>query len=272
MMKKLVHTFLVVFGLTTASTAQIRLSHSLEEHLVLAGSGVACSSGTGATLTTTDNQWSRSFTLADFGIDEGFTVHTVEFGVEAMRLPTLPEGEITINLYQIPAGSPPIVGGELVGTSTVIFTPDDLPMLEVVTVDVDGSIDAGTALMVEIAAPDFRALAGGVFGDSFFIGGNSLGQTAFGYVASIACGVLEPEPFRDCGFGGNCHWVIIAEGQINGGCPADFDGDGSLSIFDFLAFQNAFAAGDLAADLDGDGVLTLFDFLAFQNEFDAGCE
>ncbi|UYV11681.1 MAG: hypothetical protein NCW75_10265 [Phycisphaera sp.] len=60
--------------------------------------------------------------------------------------------------------------------------------------------------------------------------------------------------------------------RVNGGCPADFDGDGSLSIFDFLAFQNAFAAGDLAADLDGDGVLTLFDFLAFQNEFDAGCE
>ncbi len=26
-------------------------------------------------------------------------------------------------------------------------------------------------------------------------------------------------------------------------CPADFDGDGSLTIFDFLAFQNAFAAG-----------------------------
>ena len=55
-------------------------------------------------------------------------------------------------------------------------------------------------------------------------------------------------------------------------CRADFDEDGQLSIFDFLAFQNAFDAGDLAADFDGDGVLTLFDFLAFQNEFDAGCD
>ena len=54
-------------------------------------------------------------------------------------------------------------------------------------------------------------------------------------------------------------------------CVADFDGNGTLDIFDFLAFQNAFDAGDLAADLDGDGILTLFDFLAFQNEFDAGC-
>ena len=54
-------------------------------------------------------------------------------------------------------------------------------------------------------------------------------------------------------------------------CRADIDGDGVLTIFDFLAFQNLFDAGDLRADFDGDGVLTLFDFLAFQNEFDAGC-
>ena len=54
-------------------------------------------------------------------------------------------------------------------------------------------------------------------------------------------------------------------------CRADFDGDGVLTIFDFLAFQNAFSAGSLRADFDGDGVLTIFDFLAFQNEFAAGC-
>lgn len=54
-------------------------------------------------------------------------------------------------------------------------------------------------------------------------------------------------------------------------CAADLDGDGSLTIFDFLVFQNLFDAGDLAADFDGDSDLTLFDFLEFQNQFDAGC-
>ncbi|UYV14082.1 MAG: hypothetical protein NCW75_07265 [Phycisphaera sp.] len=58
---------------------------------------------------------------------------------------------------------------------------------------------------------------------------------------------------------------------VGAACRADIDGDGSLTIFDFLAFQNAFDAGDPLADFDGDGVLTIFDFLAFQNEFDAGC-
>jgi len=74
--------------------------------------------------------------------------------------------------------------------------------------------------------------------------------------------------------GGGDGWLfsvdnILFESQA---CYADFDGDGSLTIFDFLGFQNAFDAGDPAADCDADGSLTLFDFLCFQNLFDAGCE
>ena len=55
------------------------------------------------------------------------------------------------------------------------------------------------------------------------------------------------------------------------GCRADLDGDGVLTFFDFLEFQNLFAMGDLRADFTGDGALDFFDFLAFQNEFAAGC-
>ena len=54
-------------------------------------------------------------------------------------------------------------------------------------------------------------------------------------------------------------------------CRADMDGDGELTLFDFLAFQSAFAAGGLEADFDGDGTLTVFDFLAYQNAFALGC-
>ncbi|MEQ8844815.1 MAG: GC-type dockerin domain-anchored protein [Phycisphaerales bacterium] len=63
-------------------------------------------------------------------------------------------------------------------------------------------------------------------------------------------------------------WVAFVGSDT---CAADFDGDGELTLFDFLAFQNAFDMGDLAADFDGDGELTLFDFLAFQNAFAVGC-
>ena len=54
-------------------------------------------------------------------------------------------------------------------------------------------------------------------------------------------------------------------------CRVDLDGDGLLTVFDFLAFQNEFAVGSLVADFDGDGQLTIFDFLAFQNAFAVGC-
>ncbi|MEQ8318561.1 MAG: GC-type dockerin domain-anchored protein [Phycisphaerales bacterium] len=54
-------------------------------------------------------------------------------------------------------------------------------------------------------------------------------------------------------------------------CRADINEDGVLDIFDFLAFFNAFDAGEAIADFDFDGELTVFDFLAFQNRFDAGC-
>jgi hypothetical protein len=54
-------------------------------------------------------------------------------------------------------------------------------------------------------------------------------------------------------------------------CPADCDGSGSLDLFDFLCFVNAYTNGEPAADCDGDGGLTLFDFLCFVNAFNAGC-
>jgi hypothetical protein len=55
------------------------------------------------------------------------------------------------------------------------------------------------------------------------------------------------------------------------GCPADCDRDGSLTFFDFLCFQNLFAAMEPGADCDGDTAFTFFDFLCFQNAFAAGC-
>ncbi|MEQ8316431.1 MAG: GC-type dockerin domain-anchored protein [Phycisphaerales bacterium] len=65
--------------------------------------------------------------------------------------------------------------------------------------------------------------------------------------------------------------MLFGDTGVPAPCRADLDGDGELTIFDFLVFQNLFASGDPAADFDGDGELTIFDFLAFQNEFVAGC-
>ncbi len=54
-------------------------------------------------------------------------------------------------------------------------------------------------------------------------------------------------------------------------CYADCDRSGGLDFFDFLCFQNEFAAGAAYADCDESGSRDFFDFLCFQNEFAAGC-
>ena len=54
-------------------------------------------------------------------------------------------------------------------------------------------------------------------------------------------------------------------------CYPDCDCSGAIDFFDFLCFQNAFAASDPYADCDASGMLDFFDFLCFQNEFAAGC-
>lgn len=58
---------------------------------------------------------------------------------------------------------------------------------------------------------------------------------------------------------------------LTGGCAADFNGDGTLDILDFIAFQGAFVAGDPSADCDANGRLNVLDFVCFQSLFQAGC-
>lgn len=57
-----------------------------------------------------------------------------------------------------------------------------------------------------------------------------------------------------------------------GACYADFNGDGELSILDFVAFQTAFSAGDESADCNDDGSLSVLDFVCFQGAFVVGCD
>ncbi|MEQ8845097.1 MAG: PQQ-dependent sugar dehydrogenase [Phycisphaerales bacterium] len=126
-----------------------------------------------------------------------------------------------------------------------------------------------------------------VFGDTFTSGDNlfyadasagpAAGETGGIQSLRIADGGV-PAPSGVVGFGVDGAGellVLTTDGTILGllpaPCRADLDGDGELTLFDFLAFQNLFDAGDPAADFDGDGDLTIFDFLAFQNEFAGGC-
>jgi hypothetical protein len=68
-----------------------------------------------------------------------------------------------------------------------------------------------------------------------------------------------------------CYVVAIDVTQDGQSCYPDFTGDGALDLFDFLAYVNAFNAGDGPADCTADEKFDLFDFLCFVNAFNAGC-
>ncbi|MEO1008892.1 MAG: GC-type dockerin domain-anchored protein [Planctomycetota bacterium] len=244
----------------------MRLSHSVDEGTITPGVGAACTTIDDPS-TGRDNSFWRGFFLPDFGVDDSLRVTRVEFGVETLALPTLGEADIAINLYSPIDWPMPPSSFDLVGSTTITLTERSL---DVVAADIHGVVQGGW-LVVEVAVPDFSLASGGLTGDVFIPGANSAGQTAPSYVSSDGCGLPEPTDFADIALP-DTHLVISVEGeQFICRCCADFDRDGQLTIFDFLAFQTYFAVGDSRADLDRDGELTIFDFLQFQNYFIAGC-
>ncbi|MFG0285844.1 MAG: GC-type dockerin domain-anchored protein [Phycisphaerales bacterium JB039] len=96
------------------------------------------------------------------------------------------------------------------------------------------------------------------------------GEPANGFYWRPDTGDIVEVPL-ELGGGGRSGLNFTLRGIPEAACYADCDGDGELTFFDFLCFQNLFAAGDPGADCDADGSLTFFDFLCFQNEFAAGC-
>jgi len=58
---------------------------------------------------------------------------------------------------------------------------------------------------------------------------------------------------------------------LSSGCYADCTGEGTLDIFDFVCFQDAFVMGDPYADCDQNSVYDIFDFICFQDAFVFGC-
>ena len=53
--------------------------------------------------------------------------------------------------------------------------------------------------------------------------------------------------------------------------PGDFNADGSINIFDIIAFLNAWNQGDNDADTNNDGELDIFDILGFLELWNRGC-
>lgn len=145
-------------------------------------------------------------------------------------------------------------------------------------------LDPATGKVIDQSDP----LAGDFFSPRFAIGrdgvvyfGNSSFSDGALYAFNANLRELWSVPVKNINIGGPAlgqdgTLVVCGIGQDvrayrSDSCYPDFDADGELTIFDFLAFLNEFDEGQDRADCDQNQVRDFFDFLCFVNAFDAGC-
>lgn len=179
------------------------LTHSASE-AILGGNSVMCANND--TGFTNANQILRTYTLDDFGVTGEFSVDSVRFAVETLTV-AMPA---TVNLYTLD-GNLSYLNMTLLATTTMELQPQSMSVIDV---PIDALVPAGSTLVLEVATPSLDA-AGGVY----LPGSNSAGQTAPSYLASQACGAIDPTDAAEIGAPG-MHLVMSVSGTSEAD-PAD---------------------------------------------------
>lgn len=65
--------------------------------------------------------------------------------------------------------------------------------------------------------------------------------------------------------------VVKVEVGASSFCETDCDESGSLNVFDYICFGEAFANQDPYADCDGSGGFSIFDYICYGSAYAAGC-
>ena len=232
--------------------ASAQITHSANPLFVAPDGSVACQNNTGAGVQrTTDNSYVRSYDLGDpaFGpfVTPGFDllITGVDFGVQRTTHPNLIQ-DITVNIYIDPAPAQPIVwsGLQLVASETISVI-DGVETIELVTLATPVQVCGTDTIVVEIFSPDYSAFTQTAI---FYMGTNTIGQTAPSFFRSVSCSVLDPVDVAGLGFP-DAQWVTSVFGTevpstlCTPVCYADCDGNGILNILDFICFGDAFAVG-----------------------------
>lgn len=195
-MKKLLLSVAFISATFIGANAQTVLSQTTSS-TPADGTSIACAPQDGSGIS--DNKYFRAYT-----IDSDFTIGAVQIGVE-----TVQGAGITLNvkLYTSATAFPGSYPGGLTEIASTTYALENQD-LTVVDIPISASVTAGSTLVVEVSHPD-------VAGSLFYIGANSAGQSAPGYILSEGCGISTPTPFSGIGFA-DVHIIInVVEGTAS---------------------------------------------------------
>ncbi len=205
-MKKITLLFLLLFGFIGISQT---ISHSTS--MTLSNTNVACNGGTPST--SSDNRYFRYFKLSDFSITADYTISSVQFGVQTLTIPTLPDGfPVTVKIYATTSNNFPVAypaGYTELAQVTTNFLLADVETL--VSVPIAATIPAGSNVLVEVGYLAQTASSG----NRIFLSANDLGESAPTYISSTACSLVPPTPLASINFP-NAHLVLSVTGTTLG--------------------------------------------------------
>jgi hypothetical protein len=155
------------------------LSENVDPNTILNGNSVACNNGT----QTDDNTYFRSFAFANFGVTGDFSLSSVSFAIEEASA-SLP---LTVSIY---SGTSVTSLGTLIASSSFNVSAQADTFY---TLNLSGVVPFSSGgLVMSVYSPASGAL--------FFIGSNSAGQTAPGYILAPDCGITTPTDIAALGF------------------------------------------------------------------------
>jgi hypothetical protein len=212
-----------------------------------------------------DSDAGRPVEVFAVGYRGGYALETVEEGMP-FGTAAIPPAELGRNVFAAVLDVP---AGEFVDASRNVrqrFEVEPLGVGEVDGLPVGDTVPQDAEMSVELdvcsQASRMHLGAGLAFGRLLF-SVSSLHDASQGGVVTYPVFYTKENPLGGAPF----HFAprLILTVVVND--DPDIDGNGVRDVFDFLAFQDLFIAGDLIADFDGNCTLDIFDFLAFQDAF-----
>lgn len=195
-------TLLAIAAFAANFSSQV-ITQNATPNTVTAGLSVACAGPEGSGYTS-DNAYSRAFTLADYAITYDYKITNVAFGVENANK----DFNVALNLYSLVGNYPAGTKTLLTSVPVAISTSSALTMVNTGTT-LTQVIPTGSKFVVEVAhSSDATGL------EQFYMGAGAGGETKPSYIQSTSCGIATPTTTGSIGFA-TARWAMTVTGVNN---------------------------------------------------------